>query len=145
MLSADFREFLQLLNDNEVEYLLVGGYAVGYYGYPRYTGDLDIWVRSSKENAERLMHVLKQFGFGSLDITAEDFTKQYAVIQLGHPPLRIDLVTTLDGVEFDQCYQRRNTQMLDGISVDFIDLDDLRCNKRATGRARDLDDLENLR
>ena len=83
MLSADFREFLRLLNDNHVEYLVVGGYAVGFYGYPRYTGDLDIWVRASIENGKRLRKALDQFGFGALKASAEDFTKAYAVIQLG--------------------------------------------------------------
>ncbi len=145
MFSPDFKEFLQLLNDHGVEYMLVGGYAVGFYGYPRYTGDLDIWVKPSRESGERLKRVLEKFGFGSLTITAEDFAKDDAVIQLGYPPLRIDLVTTLDGVSFDECYMRRQTYAAEGVSVDFIALDDLKRNKRTVGRTRDLDDLENLK
>jgi hypothetical protein len=145
MFSQDFKEFLQLLNDYHVEYLLVGGYAVGFYGYPRYTGDLDIWVKPSRENAERLNSVLEEFGFGALNVSAEDFVKENAVIQLGYPPLRIDLVTTLDGVSFDECYVRKHTHIAGGISADFISLDDLKRNKKATGRARDMDDLENLK
>jgi len=145
MFSQDFKEFLQLLNDHHVEYMLVGGYAVGFYGYPRYTGDLDIWVKPSRENAERLKTVLEKFGFGALNVSAEDFMKENAVIQLGYPPLRIDLVTTLDGVSFDECSIRKHTHVAEGISADFISLDDLKRNKRATGRARDLDDLENLK
>ena len=144
MLSADFREFLRLLNDNHVEYLVVGGYAVGFYGYPRYTGDLDIWVRASIENGKRLRKALDQFGFGALKASAEDFTKEYAVIQLGYPPLRIDVVTTLDGVTFEECFRKRNNQILDGVPANLIALDDLKRNKRASGRSRDLDDLENL-
>ena len=145
MFSPDFREFLRLLSDHHVEYMLVGGYAVGFYGYPRYTGDLDIWIKPSRENGEQLKSVLEKFGFGSLDVSPEDFTREYAVIQLGYPPLRIDLVTTLDGVSFDECYARKQTHSTEGVSADFISLDDLKQNKRATGRARDLDDLENLK
>jgi hypothetical protein len=144
MLSEDFKEFLRLLNDNRVEYLVVGGYAVGFYGYPRYTGDLDIWVRATRENGTRLKKTLDQFGFGSLKLSAEDVAKEYAVIQLGYPPLRIDVVTTLDGVTFDECFRKRNDQTTDGIRVSLIALDDLKRNERSTGRSRDLDDLENL-
>ena len=145
MFSPDFKEFLQLLNDHHVEYMLVGGYAVGFYGYPRYTGDLDIWVKASLQNGERLKVVLEKFGSGSLNVIAEDFAKEYAVIQLGYPPIRIDLITTLDGVSFDDCYARKQAHTAEGITVDFISLEDLKKNKRATGRARDLDDLENLK
>ena len=144
MLSEDFREFLRLLNENHVEYLVVGGYAVGLYGYPRYTGDLDIWVRSTNENGERVMEALKQFGFGSLEVKARDFTVENAVVQLGYPPLRIDLVTTLDGVNFDDCYSRASSREVDRLVINVISSDDLKKNKQATGRSRDLDDLENL-
>lgn len=135
---------LQLLNDHAVEHLLVGGYAVGFYGYPRYTRDLDIWVRSTTENGERMIKVLEEFGFGSLKVSAHDFTKEYAVIQLGYPPLRIDIMTTLDGVNFVDCYGKRRQVVVDDVAVAFISLDDLRMNKRAANRARDINDLENL-
>jgi hypothetical protein len=144
MLSEDFKEFLRLLNEHRVEYLVVGGYAVGLHGYPRYTGDLDIWVRSTMENGERVVEALHQFGLGSLEVKAEDFTRENSVVQLGYPPVRIDLITSLDGVKFHDCYSRRDSREIDGIGVDIIAFDDLKANKRATGRARDLDDLENL-
>lgn len=144
MLSEDFKEFLRLLNEYNVEYLVVGGYAVGIYGYPRYTGDLDIWVRATVDNGERVVEVLRRFGLGSLEVKPEDFARDNAVVQLGYPPLRIDLITSLDGVKFDACYSRRGSREIDGIEVDIISSDDLKANKLATGRARDLDDLENL-
>lgn len=144
MLSEDFKEFLRLLNEYNVEYLVVGGYAVGIYGYPRYTGDLDIWVRATVDNGERVVEVLRRFGLGSLEVKPEDFARDNAVVQLGYPPLRIDLITSLDGVKFDACYSRRDSREIDGIDVDIISSDDLKANKLATGRARDLDDLENL-
>ena len=145
MLSEDFKEFLRLLNEHHVEYLVVGGYAVGLHGYPRYTGDLDIWVRSTIENGERVVESLRQFGLGSLEVKAGDFTRENSVVQLGYPPIRIDVITSLDGVTFESCYSRKDSREIDGITVDIIAFDDLKANKRATGRARDLDDLENLK
>ncbi len=144
MLNQDFREFLQLLGDNHVRYLVVGGYAVAFHGHPRYTKDLDIWIEMTAENATRVVAALQQFGFGSLDLTAEDFLEADQVVQLGYPPCRIDLITGLEGVDFEECYAARVEAVIDGTSADFIDLDNLRKNKRATGRAQDLADLENL-
>ncbi|MBL8088975.1 MAG: hypothetical protein KF758_04660 [Anaerolineales bacterium] len=144
MLNQDFKEFIQSLNDNEVKYLVVGGYAVALHGYPRYTKDMDIWVDMSAENAEKILKALDAFGFGSLGIEASEFTIENQMLQLGNPPGRIDLLTTLPGVEFSECYSSRTIIEVDGVSVNFIDLENLKKNKKATGRHQDLADIENL-
>lgn len=144
MLHKDFKEFLQLLNAEKVEYLLVGGYAVGIYGYPRYTGDMDIWLKPSLENALKALSVISAFGFSSLNITESDLEKPGAVIQLGFSPVRIDIITELDGVEFEECYSKKGKSNFDEIEFDIIGLEDLIKNKKATGRHKDLDDVEHL-
>jgi len=144
VLSPDFREFIQSLNDNGVRYLVVGGYAVAFYGYPRYTKDLDVWIEMSEENARRMVKALDQFGFGSLGLTVEDFLTPDQIIQLGYPPNRIDILTTLPGVEFSDCYPFRTVVDVEGLPVNFIDLDNLKRTKRASGRFQDLADLEHL-
>ena len=144
MISKDFREFIELLNAAKVRYLVVGGYAVAVHGYPRYTKDLDIWIESSPENANRLLRSLHQFGFGALDIKADDFLQKDQIIQLGYPPNRIDLLTSLAGLSFDDCYRDKMTVSIDNLEIDFIDLANLKKNKAATGRAQDLADLEHL-
>lgn len=144
MLNKDFKEFVGLLNSTNVEYLLVGGYALAAHGHPRYTGDIDFWVNPSPENADRLMLVLGQFGFGGLGLTADDFRKPDAVVQLGYPPARIDLLTAIDGVEFVDCYPRRQSFVVDGVALQLIDVDDLKANKRAAARPKDLADLDAL-
>jgi len=98
MLNQDFKEFIQLLNENHVKYLVIGGYAVAIHGHPRYTKDIDIWIEMSEENSEKLIISLTQFGFGTLGLTAQDFQAPDQIIQLGYPPNRIDLITTPDGV-----------------------------------------------
>ena len=144
-LHQDFREFIELLNKNEVKYLIIGGYAVAFHGYVRSTGDLDIWIKISSENAQRVLKTLKEFGFGSLALDISDFQKKYAVIQLGYPPYRIDIVTTPDGVSFDECYENKIVSKEElGIDLNFIDLDNLKKNKKSSGRPRDLLDLDNL-
>ncbi|MBI5822586.1 MAG: hypothetical protein HZB18_01050 [Chloroflexi bacterium] len=144
MLNQDFKEFIQSLNDNGVRYLVVGGYAVALHGYPRYTKDIDIWVEMTAENASKIMKALDQFGFGSLGVKEADFTVSDQMLQLGYPPERIDILTTLPGVEFSECYPSRTIVELNGVSVNFIDLENLKKNKKATGRHQDLADLENL-
>jgi len=144
VLNQDFREFVQLLNDNQVRYLVIGGYAVALHGYPRYTKDIDIWIEMSANNATRLVAALAQFGFASLDLQAEDFMEPNQVIQLGYPPNRIDLLTTPDGVNFETAYSTKLVVDLSGVQVNFIDLENLRLNKQASGRLQDLADLENL-
>lgn len=122
----------------------MGGYAVALHGYPRYTKDLDVWVDSTTENAARIIKALQQFGFGSLDLKESDFTTPDQVVQLGYPPSRIDILTSLSGVEFSECYSSRVTEEIDGVPVSFIDLENLKKNKKATGRHQDLADVENL-
>ena len=144
MLNQDFREFIQSLNDNQVRYLVVGGYAVAFHGHPRYTKDIDIWVEMEPGNAANLVKALEQFGFGSLGLREADFLVPGQVVQLGQPPNRINLLCTVSGVEFAACYESRVTVEVDGLPVNFIDLDNLRKNKAASGRHQDLADLENL-
>lgn len=143
MLNRDFKEFAALLHANGVEYLLVGGYALAAYGHPRYTGDIDFWVSLAPANLKRLLAALDQFGFGSLGLKAEDFQAD-SVVQLGFPPQRIDLLSGIDGVRFDDCWGRRSTVNIDGVPLHLIGLEDFKTNKRAAGRAKDLADLEAL-
>jgi predicted nucleotidyltransferase len=144
VLNPDFKEFLQSLNDNSVRYLVVDGYAVAIHGYPRYTKDIDIWVELAPENAVRIIDALQEFGFGSLGLNEQDFLEADTIIQLGYPPRRIDLITTLPGVDFNTCYDMKVIVDIDGIPVSFIDLESLKKNKRAAGRAQDIADIENL-
>ena len=144
MFSQDFKEFVGLLIENQVEYLIVGGYAVGIHGHPWFTGDLDIWLKPSLENAAKILKCINVFGFSSFALSAEDFTKEGNVVQLGDPPLRIDLLTNIDGVAFDDCYPNRKIVEIDDLTINFIGYQDLLKNKKASGRLRDLDDLENL-
>ena len=143
-LPSDFKDFLKLLNANQVEYLLIGGYTVGYHGYPRATGDMDVWVAVNPENADRIVVALKQFGFAVPELSAELFLRQNQIVRMGLPPVRIELTTTISGVEFQECYTVRVVAELDGIKVNLIDLKHLKINKKASGRYKDLNDLENL-
>ncbi|MDW7680746.1 MAG: hypothetical protein SCK70_09290 [bacterium] len=144
VLNKDFREFIQLLNDHNVLYLVVGGYAVAFHGYPRYTKDIDIWIWLDKSNAEKVLQVLEDFGFGSLDLKVDDFLDPEQVIQLGYPPNRIDLLTELNGINFKECYSSKVEVAIEDTTINFIDLENLKKNKKATGRHQDLADLENL-
>jgi len=143
-LSPDFKEFLKLLNAHQVEYLLIGGYAVSYHGYPRATVDMDIWIALQPANAERIVAALKKFGFDLPELSPELFLKEWQVIRLGVPPVRIELATTVSGVNFNECYAERLTDILDGVKVNLISLKHLKINKKASGRHQDLADLENL-
>ncbi|MFO7709646.1 MAG: DUF6036 family nucleotidyltransferase [Desulfobacterales bacterium] len=143
-LPTDFKDFLQLLNCHRVEYLLVGGYAVGYHGYPRATVDLDIWVAVTPTNARKLVEVFKEFGFAVNELKEELFLQANKIIRIGEPPLRIEVMTSVSGVDFDACYQKRIVETVDGAQVNFINLENLKLNKRAAGRHKDLNDLENL-
>ncbi len=144
MLSKDFKEFVALLNKHDVQYLVVGGYAVAIHGYPRYTKDLDVWIALSPENADKILRALDDFGFGELNLTAEDFSEPGQIIQLGFPPNRIDIMTSLSGVDFNNCYETRFEVNLDGIAIVIIDRANLKKNKLATGRPQDLADAENI-
>ena len=143
-LPPDFREFLRLLNEYQVEYLLIGGYAVAYHGYPRATADMDIWIPVRPQNAEKVVAALKAFGFAVPELSAELFLKEGQIIRMGMPPVRIEIATSVSGVQFDECYAARVADELDGVPVNLIDLVHLKLNKRAAGRYKDLDDLENL-
>ena len=145
MLSQDFREFVELLIKHKAEYLIVGGYAVGIHGHPRYTGDLDIWLNPTEANAALILQSVNEFGFSSFNLKVEDFTKPGNVIQLGYPPLRIDLLTEIDGVSFEESFRNRKEVEIDGIVVNFIGYHELLKNKQKTGRPRDIDDLKNLK
>lgn len=144
ILNQDFKEFIQSLNDNQVRFLIVGGYAVAFHGHPRYTKDIDIWIEISRQNAERVVNALTQFGFASLNLTADDFLEPGIVLQLGYPPNRIDLLMGLGGVDFATCYASRIQTEIEGVILPFIDLENLILNKRASGRLQDMADVENL-
>lgn len=143
-LLPDFKELEQLLNDQQVEYLLVGGYAVAYYGYPRATGDIDFWLSINSNNARRVVTVLQAFGFGSSGVTTDAFLQDNKIIQMGVPPMRIDLFTSLSGVTFADCFVRRVEEVIDGVNVNIISLADLKANKQASSRLKDLNDLTQL-
>lgn len=143
-IAPDFREFAASLNAREVRYLIVGGYAVAFHGHPRYTKDLDVWIERTEENAERLLQALADVGFGHVGLDEDDFLTPDRLVQLGYPPLRIDLLTSVSGVEFEACYEHRDVAEIEGVMLPFIGLAELRANKRASGRHQDLADLENL-
>ncbi len=140
----DFSAFLQLLNEHKVKYLLVGGWAVGYYGYVRATADMDVWISNKRENAERLVNTLQAFGFNVPELNAELFLVEDRVIRMGVPPIRIEVLTSISGVEFEQCYAERVVEQWDDVGVSIISLPRLKQNKQASGRLKDLVDLEHL-
>ena len=144
LLTDDFREFLRLLGARRVEYLLIGGYAVALHGYPRATVDLDIWVRVEPDNAARIVAALRDFGFDSPLLAERLFLLADQIVRLGVPPFRIELLTSIAGVDFDACRTRAVLMEIDGLTVPVISLDDLKINKRAAGRHKDLADLEHL-
>ena len=144
VLNQDFREFIQLLNKNKVRYLVIGGYAVAFHGHPRYTKDIDFWIGPYETNTKKLIKALNEFGFGSLGLRAEDFQEPNTIVQLGYPPNRIDLITSPKDIDFKVCWKNRIKIEVKGTTINFIDLENLKKNKRATGRFQDLADLENL-
>jgi predicted nucleotidyltransferase len=143
-LPPDFKDFLRLLRTHGVDYLLIGGYAVGYHGYPRTTNDLDIWIAIRQDNAEKTAAALREFGFDTPQVTAQLFLEEGRIVRMGEPPMRIEIATTISGVTFDECFARKVVDELDGVEVDLIHLRDLKVNKQASGRFKDLDDLEHL-
>ena len=144
ILGPDFREFVEFCEQNDVRYLIVGGFAAGVHGHVRYTKDLDIWIEPTVGNSRLVIDVLRQFGFGELGLCAADFQAPGNVIQLGYPPNRLDLLTQPSGVSFDDCWSRRIRVDLGGVTANVIGFDDLIANKRASGRLRDLADIEDL-
>lgn len=143
-LEEDLREFVELLNALNVRYLVVGAFAVAYYGRPRYTGDIDFFIERSYDNAERLVQVIERFGFGDLNLSADDFLQEDQVVQLGISPNRVDLLTFLSGVSFDEAWATREHGEINGLKVPFISKEMLKRNKAASGRVQDLADLEHL-
>jgi hypothetical protein len=144
-LSADLREFIELLNSHAVEFLIVGAHALAWHGLPRYTKDIDFLVHAEAANAEALLRVLDHFGFGALGLQPKDFLKPDQVIQLGREPNRIDLLTGISGVSWDECWVSRVAGELDGIPVFFLGRDTYIKNKLASGRPQDLADVSRLR
>ena len=143
-LPDDFKEFLRLLNEHDVAYLLIGGYAVGYHGYPRATADMDIWVAISSENASKLVEVFSRFGMRDPALSTRLFQEKGKIIRMGVPPMRIEVLTDIDGVTFDECYRDRLETEIDGQHINLISRNHLLANKRASARHKDLDDIEHI-
>ena len=143
-LPPDFKEFLALLNSEKIEYLVVGGYAVSFHGYPRPTGDLDVWVNAQPDNVARLIAVLAKFGFSGAGATPELFLTPGRVVRMGVPPVRIEIINKISGLEFPASHARSVEAVLDGVPVRLIAREDLIANKRAAGRAKDRNDLKHL-
>jgi hypothetical protein len=143
-LPPDFKEFLRFLHINGVEYLLIGGYAVSYHGYQRSTQDLDIWIAIHPDNAERMVAALREFGFDVPELSTNLFLRDDSIVRMGETPLRIDISTKISGVDFDKCYAKRIIEKHDDFEVHFINLHDLKVNKKACAREKDLIDLKNL-
>lgn len=143
-LGKDLREFIELLNSRNVDYIIVGGHAVAFHGHPRFTGDIDFLVRPSLENAERLIGAMREFGFSDPGLSVADFMRPNTVVQIGYPPNRIDVLTSISGVEFEEAWSGTASGDLDGLPVVFLGLDALLKNKRASGRDRDLADVSKL-
>lgn len=144
LFDQDFIDFIDLLNKYQVKYMVVGAYALSFHGRPRHTGDLDIWIKPELENASKMVKVLVEFGFGQLGLIEEDFLKEDYVTQLGYPPLRIDLLNTISGVNFDEAYHTRLETEIDGLQISLISVNDLIRNKLAVGRPKDIGDIEEL-
>jgi predicted nucleotidyltransferase len=143
-LPQDFKEFLKLLTLNNVFYLVIGGYAVGFHGYPRATGDLDIWVRRDRDNARNLLKTLTEFGFNVPVLTLDVLLTKGKIIRMGVPPVRIEVLNDISGVEFNDCFKNSIRTNMDGMQINFIGLEDLKTNKKAAGRLKYLADVENL-
>lgn len=142
--QPDFRELLGLFNAHSVEYMIVGGYALAFHGAPRFTGDLDIYVRTTAQNARRILGALDDFGFGSMNLSAEDFSAQDRMVQLGVPPVRVNIITSLTGVSWEQCLAGQQPGTYGDVPVHYIGREQFVANKRVMGRQMDLADLEAL-
>ena len=143
-LPTEFSEVLKSFNAHEVRYLIVGGYAVAYHGYPRTTGDIDLWIERTEENAQRTVEALRDFGFDVPALQPALLMKVDQIVRMGYPPLRVEILTSASGVEFETCYEERIEDELGGVAASIIGLACLKKNKRASGRNKDLNDLENL-
>jgi len=145
-IPQDFREFIQLLNDNAVDYLIIGGYAVAYYGYVRYTCDIDFFIAVGHETAEKMVRVFEQFGFKPDELTPELFLKNGQVLRIGVEPMRLEVLNEISGVDFETCYKSKEVLDVDGLKLNFIGINELIKNKESTKRSKDkLDVIELLK
>lgn len=144
-LPQDFKEFIELLNEKNVRYLLVGGYAVAFHSRPKVTEDIDFWIEPSLKNALKIVAVLREFGFAGLGLTTDDFMNADQVIQLGYPPLRIDLMMSVSGLDFETAFSRRVVDTIEGLTISFLAIEDLMINKKASGRKKDQFDMDWLK
>ena len=142
--QKDFKEFFALLNAHEVKFMIVGGYALAFHGAPRFTGDIDVFVKPDQENAQRIIKTLAEFGFSSLNLTIKDLQDQNNVIQLGLPPVRIDIITSISGVTWEEANGSKEPGLFGDEPVYYIGRKQFITNKRATGRKKDLADIEAL-
>jgi len=142
--QEDFRDLLALFNEHKVDYVIVGAYALAFHGVPRFTGDLDILIHPTAENAERVMAALEAFGFGALDLSARDFQQADQVVQLGVPPVRIDIMTSLTGVDWEDVVAGRSAGRYGDVPISYLGREQFIANKRALRRKKDLADLEAL-
>ncbi|CAL1516289.1 nucleotidyltransferase [Chitinophaga sp. MM2321] len=146
ILEKDFEDFVKLLNKHEVKYMVVGGYALALHGKPRHTGDLDIWINISDDNANRLLKVVNEFGLSSLGLQKADFLEPGYITQIGYPPLRIDILNTIDGVVFEEAVSGMQKIQIDNdFAIYYIGLTDFLKNKQASGRKQDLSDIKEIK
>ena len=145
MLNEDYRDMLQILLENKVKFLVVGAYSMAVYGYPRATGDIDIWVEASKDNSEKVYHSLVEFGALVSDLTPDTFSEEDVIFQIGVAPRRIDVITSINGVDFVDAFPNRKEVLIDSLNIPFISKEDLIKNKESTGREKDLLDVKILR
>ncbi|HWZ03071.1 MAG TPA: DUF6036 family nucleotidyltransferase [Mucilaginibacter sp.] len=143
-LDKDFEDFVILLNRHQVTYMVVGGYALAFHGKPRHTGDLDIWIDISDDNAQKMVEVISDFGMASLGLGKDDFLENGGITQIGYPPLRIDILNEIDGVDFADAYPNKLIIDVDGLPVNYIGLNDLIKNKQISGRKQDISDVNEL-
>lgn len=145
ILAKDFEDFIRLLNNYEVEYMVVGGYAMAFHGKPRYTGDLDIWINISDKNSGKLLKVINAFGMASLGFEKDDFLQPGYISQIGYPPLRIDILNNIDGVDFQKAYKNRQKIVEGDLEIWYIGIQELLANKIASGRKMDLADVQEIK
>ena len=143
-LDKDFNEFVELFIAHDVQFLIIGGYALAAHGFPRATGDLDAWVWASDTNAAKIITALDEFGFADVGITVSDLSREDTVVQLGYPPYRIDILTSIDGLEFTEAWASRVMVRINNMDVPFISRNDLITNKTAVGRPQDIADVHRL-
>ncbi len=144
VLDKNFKEFIKLLNENDVKYLVVGGFAVAFHGYPRYTKDIDFWVWANPENADKVLKTIQDFGFGMLGLNKEDLLEESNIIQIGHEPNRIDLILDLEGLSFETCFAQRQDSEFENLLIHFLNLDDLVKTKLLSKRLKDKVDAQTL-